>query len=262
MRNPSRLDVLLRRPELAVTAALVVLASLGWLQLAGGPPGHATAMVHAGHAAPHAWAVRDFSVTLLMWLSMSVAMMLPAAAPALRAYAGLAAGGSAGEGRAGPLGAFAGGYLAVWAGFSLVAMMAQWALASLAQRTPGLPGAGGGPLLAGGLLVAAGLYQFSALKAQCLAKCRSPVAFFLAHWRAGVRGAIALGWRHGVHCLGCCWALMALMLIGGAMNLGWTALLTALLLAEKIAPAGPFISRIVGLGLIGWGGALLAAAAT
>jgi predicted metal-binding membrane protein len=216
--------------------------------------------MHLAHSMPQAWAVHELSITLLMWLGMAVAMMLPTAAPAIRAFAGIAASGRDVQWRSGPVGAFVGGYLAIWAGFGLLATAAQWTLAALARRAPA-PHLANSPALAGCLLVVAGLYQFSALKARCLSQCRSPLAFFLARWRPGIRGAFELGLRHGLHCLGCCWALMALMLIGGAMNLAWTALLTGLLLAEKIAPAGPKIGRGVGLGLIGWGGALLAVAA-
>lgn len=216
--------------------------------------------MHAGHLAPHASGQGDFSVMLLMWLCMSIAMMLPAAAPAIRAFAGVAASAANVRHRSGLLGAFIGGYLAIWAGFSLLATVAEWLLSRHAQDVPALQAGASSPL-AGFLLVTAGVYQFSALKSRCLSKCRSPLAFFLAHWRAGICGAFGLGRRHGVHCLGCCWALMTLMLIGGAMNLGWTALLAAVLLIEKIAPAGPVIGRAVGLGLVGWGGALLAAAA-
>jgi predicted metal-binding membrane protein len=215
--------------------------------------------MHLAHSVPQVFGLHELAFTLLMWLGMLVAMMLPAAAPAIRAFAGIAAQRGAASYRGGPLGAFVSGYLAVWAGFGLLATAAQWVLAMLAQQAPDLH-AEGSPALAGGLLVVAGLYQFSALKARCLRQCRSPLAFFLAHWRAGVRGAFELGQRHGLHCLGCCWALMALMLIGGAMNLAWMALLTALLLAEKFAPAGPLIGRVVGLGLVGWGGVLLATA--
>lgn len=226
--------------------------------------------MHLAHSTAHAFAARDFAVTLSMWIGMSIAMMLPAALPAMRAFAGIAAqraGGAtrddAGH-RSGPLGAFVSGYLGIWVAFALLATAAQWLLAVAAWHAtpadPAAPHVGGSTALAGLLLVLAGLYQFSALKTRCLTECRSPVAFFLAHWRAGIRGAFALGQRHGLHCLGCCWALMALMLIGGAMSLTWTALLTALVLAEKIAPAGPLIGRAVGLGLVGWGGALLAIA--
>ena len=227
--------------------------------------------MHLAHSAAHAVAARDLAGALSMWIGMSIAMMAPAAVPAMRAFAAIAAQRDVGathddaEHRSGPLGAFVAGYLVVWVAFGLLATAAQWMLtAAMQHATPADPAplhAGGSTTLAGLLLVVAGLYQFSALKASCLRQCRSPVAFFLANWRAGFRGAFALGQRHGLHCLGCCWALMALMLIGGAMSLRWTALLTALVLAEKVAPAGLVIGRAVGLGLVGWGGALLALAA-
>jgi len=215
--------------------------------------------MHSTHAVAHAFAARDLAVALSMWIGMSAAMMLPAAVPAMRAFARIAAKRDDAERPSGPLGAFVSGYLGIWVAFGLLATAAQWLLGLLPHGAPAAH-AGGSTTLAGLLLVVAGLYQFSALKTNCLTECRSPLAFFLAHWRAGFRGAFALGQRHGLHCLGCCWALMSLMLIGGAMSLKWTALLTALVLAEKVAPAGPLIGRAVGLGLVGWGGALLTVA--
>jgi predicted metal-binding membrane protein len=133
---------------------------------------------------------------------------------------------------------------------------AQWALVTAAVGIRGLRA--NNPWFGGALLVGAGLYQFSALKDLCLTQCRSPLAFFLTHWRDGTRGALYLGVRHGIHCVGCCWALMALMLVAGAMNITWTAVLTALMLAEKMLPGGRVVGRVVGVGLFIWGGALLA----
>ena len=254
VRTPLRFESLLRRPQLGVLAAALGLAGLGWWQLAAGAPAAGSAVAHGAHAAPHGNA-SGFGLMLMMWLSMTVAMMLPTAAPAILAYAGITGNAVTGSQRPAPLAAFVGGYLVVWAGFGLLASAVQWSLAALAPRAAALQ-VHGSSALAGGLLVTAGLYQFSALKGRCLARCRSPLAYFLAHWREGVRGAFELGRRHGVHCLGCCWALMALMLIGGAMSLAWTAALAALMLAEKLAPRGALIGRLVGAGLIGWGGAL------
>jgi predicted metal-binding membrane protein len=258
VRTPLRFEPLLRRPELGVLAAALVLAGLGWWQLAA-PAAGSNVAAHGAHAALHGDIASGFGLMLMMWLSMTVAMMLPTAAPAILAYAGITGNAAAGSQRPAPLTAFVGGYLVVWAGFGLLASVVQWSLVALAPRVPALE-VHGSSALAGGLLAAAGLYQFSALKSRCLSRCRSPLAFFLAHWREGVRGAFDLGRRHGVHCLGCCWALMTLMLIGGAMSLAWTAAMAALLLAEKLAPRGALFGRVVGAGLIGWGGALLAIA--
>jgi predicted metal-binding membrane protein len=143
----------------------------------------------------------------------------------------------------------------VWWVFGALATVAQWTLAVAAARIQ--PFHALEPAIGGGLLAVAGLYQFSALKNLCLTRCRSPLAFFLAHWREGTRGAVYLGLRHGAHCVGCCWALMALMLAAGTINLAWTAALTVLMLAEKVLPGGLLIGRVVGAGLILWGAALL-----
>ena len=256
MRRPLSLETLLRRPDLGVGAALAMLVALAWLQLgsyasASGP----MSAGHAAHATSHAWGPAELGFTLLMWLTMSIAMMLPTAAPAILAFADITRANGRSSAAPGPVGAFVSGYLAVWAGFAMLATVVQWMLVGLAFRWPGFHA--GGTTVAGGLLVVAGLYQFSSLKEQCLTQCRSPLAFFLTHWRAGARGALYLGQRHGMHCLGCCWALMALMLIGGAMSLAWTAGLAAAMLFEKVAPDAMAVGRVIGVGLIGWGGALL-----
>ena len=114
--------------------------------------------------------------------------------------------------------------------------------------------------LAGALLIAAGLYQWSALKQACLRRCRSPLEFVMTQWREGVRGAFVMGLRHGAYCLGCCWLLMLLLFVGGVMNLSWIAGLALFVLIEKLAPAGHWIGRAAGAGLIAWGVATLATA--
>ena len=113
-------------------------------------------------------------------------------------------------------------------------------------------------VLAGALLIAAGLYQWSSLKQACLRRCRSPLEFVMTQWREGVRGAFVMGLRHGAYCLGCCWLLMLLLFVGGVMNLSWIAGLALFVLIEKTAPAGHWIGRAAGAGLIAWGGVTLA----
>jgi predicted metal-binding membrane protein len=105
----------------------------------------------------------------------------------------------------------------------------------------------------GGLLVAAGLFQMTPLKAACLAHCRNPLSFFLARWQDGPVGAFQMGFRHGVYCLGCCWALMALSFALGVMNLLWMAALTLIICVEKIAFGGERMSRGLGFVLMAWG---------
>ena len=114
-----------------------------------------------------------------------------------------------------------------------------------------------GAALSAALLAAAGLYQLSALKHACLARCRSPVRFLTQHWRPGPLGSFALGARHGAYCVGCCWMLMALLFVGGVMNLIWVAMLTLAVLAEKLSPAGASIGKLSGVLLIAWAVATL-----
>ena len=108
----------------------------------------------------------------------------------------------------------------------------------------------GAAAVAAALFLAAGLYQFSPLKQRCLAFCRSPDGFILSEWRDGAPGAAVMGFRHGLFCLGCCWALMALLFVGGIMNLLWIAGLSVLVLLEKVVPCGEWIARAAGLACI------------
>ena len=108
------------------------------------------------------------------------------------------------------------------------------------------------------MLVVAGLYQLSPLKNACLNRCRSPAEFITRHYRPGSLGAARLGLLHGAYCVGCCWLLMALLFVGGVMNLVWVAALTLFVAAEKLLPGGAWIARIAGIAFIGWGAALMA----
>ena len=150
------------------------------------------------------------------------------------------------------------GYLLVWFAFSLGATALEWGLdeASLLSETMAL----GTMLLAGGVLVAAGIYQWTPLKDTCLRHCRSPVSFLVQNWREGTLGAIWTGVRHGSFCLGCCWMLMALLFVGGVMNLVWIGAIALLVLIEKTVPWGGRMSRITGIVLAGCGVATLAMA--
>jgi predicted metal-binding membrane protein len=111
------------------------------------------------------------------------------------------------------------------------------------------------PLLGGTLLVAAGVFQWSPLKYLCLTHCRSPLGFLMSEWREGTKGVFVMGLRHGMFCLGCCWALMALLLVLGVMNLLWIAALAGFVLIEKVAPAGQWVGSLDGRSA-GWMGCL------
>jgi predicted metal-binding membrane protein len=248
---PNRLD----DPKLLGVAAALAVGAAGWLAMAAV---HDVARLDwavflelcaSPGAAPVAAALPGVAA---MWLLMGAAMMAPTAAPAIGDYARLIARDPLEPRLAPRLGAFLGGYLLVWSLFGLAAALAQIALAQAGA-------AEGGAALAGALLILAGLWQRSALKAACLAACRAPMAFFLQHWREGTAGALAMGARHGALCVGCCWALMALMLGFGAMNLLWMAALGAVMLAEKTLPGADRLARPLGACAIALGGALLIA---
>jgi predicted metal-binding membrane protein len=191
----------------------------------------------------------------LMWAIMMVAMMLPSAAPTILLVAALARNRGIGGG-APVAGLFSLGYVLVWTGFSLIATALQWWLDSAEILSGEM--AVGSAVVAGGVLIAAGIYQWTPLKQACLRHCRSPLAFLLHHWRPGGWGALVNGLRHGVYCLGCCWMLMLLLFVGGLMNLLWIAGLALLVLLEKLLPWGGRMSRIAGIVLLVWGTAALA----
>ena len=186
-----------------------------------------------------------------MWWAMMVAMMVPGAAPIVLLFCAVHRRAEAGGTLQGPppVAAFVLGYLAIWFAFSLAASAVQWVLSGSAIfsadrmviQTK---------WLAAALLLLAGAYQISPMKQACLAHCRTPASFLAAHWRAGALGAFRLGIVHGTYCLGCCWALMLLLFVGGVMNIGWIVLLTTLALGERLAPGGGIVRRVIGAGLV------------
>jgi predicted metal-binding membrane protein len=189
----------------------------------------------------------------LMWIVMMIAMMIPAALPMVAVYRQVDRSASPGLDAF----VFACGYLAGWSAYAVVAAVLQWWLHARGWLH-GMMLAGAAPLSAA-LLIAAGVYQLTPLKDACLARCRSPLGFFLANWRAGRAGAFAMGLHHGLFCVGCCWILMLLMFVGGAMSVATMAILCVFILAERLLPAGPWVRTIPGLVMIGWGAALVVA---
>lgn len=188
---------------------------------------------------------------LPMWAAMMVGMMLPGATPMFAAYVGV---NERNGSRWQPLAAFVLAYVSLWIGVSALGASVQQALAGAGLLSH--MGASSRPVVSAALLVLAGAYQFSPIKQACLRKCRTPLGFLLTEWRPGIAGALKLGWRHGVECVLCCWALMALMFVLGTMNLVWMAALTVLMLVEKATPAGQMIGRWSGALFVVWGVAL------
>jgi predicted metal-binding membrane protein len=191
-----------------------------------------------------------FANLVAMWWVMMVAMMIPAAAPTILLYARVHRHSNGIE-SAPPTAAFLAGYLACWLGFALIAAGLQsWLISGksmvLASRDAGAF-----------LLLAAGVYQLSPFKNSCLSRCRSPAIFLSRHYRPGASGAYAIGVLHGAYCVGCCWLLMALLFVGGVMNLIWVVALTLLVGAEKLLPSGLWVARIAGIAMIVWAVAVL-----
>ena len=267
-RPDSALEEFLRRDRWLLLLCLLALCALAWAYVVSGARMGASAWEMTSFALfPHAhsagleasMAGMDMRPTLDlgswallagMWVAMMVAMMAPAATPAILLY-GRVHRHSLPLARA-PVASFALGYLAMWSAVSLLlAALQLWLerLGTVSTMSMGLHNR----WAAGSLLVLAGLYQFTPLKHACLAHCRSPVSFLTTHFRAGAGGAFVLGLRHGAYCVGCCWLLMALLFVGGVMNLAWIGAIGALVLLEKLAAPGRAIGIGVGLLLIAWG---------
>jgi predicted metal-binding membrane protein len=146
---------------------------------------------------------------------------------------------------------FTAGYLLAWTAFSAVAAATQLLLHQAAMLSPDM--SSNSTLLGGAMLIGAGVYQWLPLKTACLTHCRSPLAFLTHEWREGTAGALIMGFRHGVFCVGCCWALMALLFVAGVMNLIWVAAIAVFVLVEKLAPLGGRFGQAAGLLLVSWG---------
>jgi predicted metal-binding membrane protein len=240
----------LERERRALLGALLVAAAGGWLVVlrhAGGGSGHDDMAMGGvdltmGMGAP---------LYLAMWMAMMVAMMFPAAAPMVLAF-------SRSQSRRGeqghphvPTWVFLAPYLVVWLAFGGLGYLAAlgfnrlvgdsaWAMDNV-------------PRIAGALLVAAGLYQLTPLKRRCLTRCRTPLSFMLSYWRDGRRGAVEMGLRHGLFCLGCCWVLFLVLLPLGVMNVAAMVAVAALVLAEKVLPAGERVAVVAAVVLVGYG---------
>lgn len=250
---------LLIRDQAIAKAALGCVTFVAWIYLL---VGAGMDMDHAGMSLTEpmamAWSTGFAIAMFAMWAVMMVAMMLPSAAPMILLFGTISRRRNEQGAQAVAASAFAGGYLIVWISFALAATILQYGLEqalvmSMAMRTTS-------SLLAGGILVGAGIYQLTPLKQACLRHCRSPLDFIMARWRRGTRGALVMGCEHGAYCLGCCWGLMALLFVGGVMNLVWIAVLSLYVLAEKVLPATHWLSRLAGMILIVWGGVTLVAA--
>jgi predicted metal-binding membrane protein len=206
------------------------------------------------------WTPADVVLLFAMWSAMMAAMMLPGAAPMVTAFATINRRRRERSAPYVPTAIFLSGYVIAWAGFSLIATALQWLLQKTELLTTMMQSAS--YYFSAALFLAAGAYQFSPLKEHCLTYCRSPDGFILSEWRDGAAGAMIMGLRHGLFCMGCCAALMALLFAVAVMDLRWVAGLTVLVTAEKLLPGAKFWRVAIGVALIAAGAGFAFAAFT
>jgi predicted metal-binding membrane protein len=251
------LSAILKHENLIVGSALFLLTLLAWISviwLAGqmqAPmpgmsemPGMDRGALTPGFAP---WSLIHFFFIFAMWSVMMIGMMTPSASPMIFIY-GQVARQARTLGRAfAPPGWFAAGYLSSWTLFALAATAAQYGLERAALLTPMLASAN--KYFSGGVLIAAGLYQWMPLKDSCLTQCRAPLSFVQRHggFQPRALGSLRLGVLHGAYCIGCCGTLMALLFVAGVMNLLWIAALMIFVLAEKVIPGGRLFGRLAGI---------------
>ena len=247
----SALRLALRHDRWLVLLSLLAISALAlgytaWL---------ATGFDMSGMMAPafEPWSAGHFAFMLAMWVVMMIGMMTPTVAPMVLLYAGIARQASARGTPFAHAGWFASGYLLAWVAFATVATLAQWWLESRALIAPMM--AGTGRIAGGSVLVAAGAYQWLPIKQACLAQCSAPMSFVQRHggFAPTAGGSVRLGALHGLYCIGCCWALMALLFVFGVMNLGWIAGLMVFVLVEKMLPRPRLVSRAAGVAAIAAG---------
>jgi predicted metal-binding membrane protein len=251
------------RPKAIAAGCVVVIAGLAWFYLAlltTAPGGSWFAMIQTlCRALPEeAWNLSAIAFTASMWSAMALAMMLPGAAPMILTYAEIAeTAARKGDRIVSPL-VIAAGYATVWIIFSVTASAMQLVLTRVALLGTDPSSTSG--LFAAAIFIGAGLYQFSALKHACLARCQHPFPFFFANWATTTAGVFRLGVRQGLYCLGCCWAMMLVMLAVGVMNVVWMAGLAAVMTIEKLQPGRRF-AQGVGVALIAVGAGIVVSAA-
>jgi len=244
------------RASLITAVAVIGLGLVAWVGVIAdaskaGMPGMETppsAMDHGDMADGTGSSVMSAAAFLVAWGVMMAAMMLPSAAPMIALYGAIHRhSGRTGQGGISVV-AFSLLYLVAWLLFGVPVYGAQLAVDALVESSPAV--AGLLPYALAIVLIVAGAYQLSPLKTVCLRACRSPLGFLMARWRAGYLGTLRLGVAHALYCIGCCWALMVVLVAAGAMGLHWVLLVAALVALEKLAPGGVVVARAAGVALV------------
>lgn len=244
------------RPKGLAALCVVTLAGLGWFYVALLVAGRGGTVIElanpvlrvlCGPLQTTPWNITDIAIVAVMWGAMTLAMMLPSAAPMIMTYAGIAdTAARKNETIVSPF-MLAAGYTVIWLGFALVAAIAQFMLTRVALLDSDV--ASTDRLFSGAIFISAGLYQFSAFKHSCLTHCQQPFPFFFANWTTKPVGVLRLGLRQGLFCLGCCWAMMLLMFAVGVMNVAWMAALAIVMTIEKMI-LGRWFASMIGIVLI------------
>jgi predicted metal-binding membrane protein len=263
--DTGKIEKTLAQDRRLVLLAIIILTTLSWVylhitsgQMASGDMSSMGMgdmadpnMMGAMTASQMPWTFTTFFLMFVMWSVMMIGMMIPSAAPTILLFAKVQRKKLADQMPATRIASFTAGYLLVWICFSVAATGLQWILTEARLLSPMMVSAN--TYLATALLISAGLYQLTPLKHACLKQCQTPLGFLTRHWRDGTSGALQMGIHHGMFCLGCCWVLMALLFVGGVMNLAWIAAIAIFVLVEKLVPKGEIIGRVSGIMMIGFG---------
>jgi predicted metal-binding membrane protein len=225
------------RASVLTAALLLVVAALAWARVLLSPMDDDM----AGMGMVMTPTVAEGLAYVAAWAVMMAAMMLPSALPMIGLYAATRRNASPG-GRVVSVALFTAVYLGLWALTGVPIYLGSVALSAVTPKALAYASAG--------VLIIAGIFQLSPLKQVCLRHCRSPLGFLFEHWREGWHGGLAMGWAHARYCLGCCWALMVVLVVAGAMGLPWVLLIAAIVAAEKLVPRGEWVARLTGVALV------------
>lgn len=228
---------------------LIALSGFGWLLIFWSVANMSSPLVALTMPMDPRWSFSEIVAVWLMWAVMMGAMMLPSAIPMLVMHRRVAEKRDPDTRDASRW--FLSAYLLTWTLFSVAASFMQWGF----QRADVLSHmlAIQGHLVGGTILILAGVFQLSPFKAACLHKCRTPIGFLVTNWRSGRIGAFEMGLKHGQYCIGCCWALMMVLFVGGVMSLAAIASISGIVALEKLSSRGELLSRLGGFLLILWG---------
>ncbi len=240
---------LLKKEKVVIIGSLILATIMAWFYLIafesrmGDMRGPLDTMIFL-----KPWTVPYAGSMFHMWTIMMSGMMIPSVGVVILTYARIQRSRMQGRLSVPPTATFLGGYLVMWTAFSLVATAIQCGLETAALMTPVMSTAR--PEVATFILILTGIYQLTPLKKASLSHCRSPMDYLMRGWRNGISGAFRMGLGHGAICIGCCWALMMLLFVGGVINLLLVATITIFIVLEKTAPFGLALGRFAGYALI------------